>query len=122
MSLLEVNILLFPAYLVLSISGIVLMKLGADAPLSIGVANKVFSVSAGGFTLLGLLCYICSFLLYTRLIATNDISYLVPITSAITQVVTIAIALLFFREQITVYKAVGIALAVAGVVLMSIKR
>lgn len=114
--------MLFPAYLVLSISGIVFMKLGADAPLSIGVTNKVFSISAGGLTVVGLLCYICSFLLYTRLIATNDISYLVPVSSAITQVVTITIALLFFHEQITVYKTVGIALAVAGVLLMTIKK
>lgn len=114
--------MLFIVYLVFSISGITLMKIGAEAPLTVELANKALHISAGTTTLIGLLCYICSFLIYTRLIATYDITYLVPVASAIVQIVVVGIALVFFKEQLTLLKSIGLALTLVGVLLMNIKR
>ena len=114
--------ILFASYLLLSSSGVILMKIGADHPLSISLAERVFSFSAGGVTVLGLCCYICSFLIYTRLIALYDITYLVPIASAVVQVIVVTVALLFLGERLTLIKACGIAMVLVGALLMNLKQ
>ncbi len=113
--------ILFVIYLVLSIGGMLLVKIGVSNPLSIQVKDSLLTVSAGFITILGLLLYIGSFLLWTKLVAMFDLSYFVPIATAITQVVVVVVAIFLFHETVTAFKICGICFAIVGIVLMSIK-
>lgn len=115
------EIILFLIYLVLSIGGMLLVKFGVTHPLSIAIKNNLISVSAGYITTLGLICYIGSFLLWTKLVTLYDLSYFVPLATAITQVVVLLAAVILFKENFTLYKTIGVVLAVLGIIFMNMK-
>ena len=61
-------ILIFICYIALSVGGLILFKLGSEKGLSFGLQNGMFSFAANGLVFLGLLCYLCSFLIFMFLV------------------------------------------------------
>lgn len=113
--------ILFIVYLCLSIGGMILVKIGVSNPLSIVLKSGNLSVSAGFVTITGLILYIGSFLIWTKLVTMYDLSYFVPLAAAITQVVVLILAVVFFKESITLLQFIGILFAVTGIILMNWK-
>ena len=75
-----------------------------------------------GFKLLfAFIVYGISFLLWSAIVARNDLTYIVPISSAIVNIATVIIGILIFREHLTLVQIVGIGITVLGVVLMNWK-
>lgn len=107
-------------YILFTTGGLFLMKAGGDS-LAISLRNSL-SFKIGYITLLGFLCYICSFLLWQKLLVTFDLSYIVPITTGITQVIVLLIGILFFKEQINIYGILGTLLVIVGVILICIGK
>ena len=107
-------------YIVLTTSGLFCMKSGGDS-LSLALKGG-FTLKMGYVTALGFLLYICSFLLWQKLVATYDLSYIVPITTGIIQVIILAFSYFFFHETINLYNLVGIIFVIIGVILISIKK
>lgn len=115
------KIIILALYLASSVCGISLVKAGSANPLSITLTGGI-KISAGYITILGLLFYLFSFLLYTKLLTLYDLSYIVPMAMAISQVLILIIAFFFFKEEINLYKGIGILLMLAGVVFINIKK
>ena len=113
--------LIFVVYVVLSVSGVVLVKRGSEHPLNLSVGGGQFALSFGYTTLLGLLCYICSFLIYMSLIAKNDLSYVVPLSSGAIYLLTYAASIGIFHEKVSVLRIVGSAVILAGIVIVNWK-
>lgn len=108
-------------YLLLSVGGLVLVKLGSDN-ISLLISNGVFNFSMGIKAIIGFLCYIASFVIYTfYIIRKFDLSYIFPILTGITQILVIIAGILIFKEKINAFGFAGIALIVLGVVLINIK-
>ncbi len=96
------------------------MKSGGN---SLSIALKEgFTLKMGYLTALGFLLYLFSFLLWQKLLVTYVLSYIVPITTGIVQIIIILIGYFFFKENITLINLIGIILVIIGVVLISIKR
>ena len=91
------------SYLILTVLGLVLMKIG------------------GLISLLGFISYILSFLLFTNLIVKFDLSYIMPISSGITQVLTLLSGYLLFKEKITINGIIGVSLVIIGIIVINIK-
>ena len=72
-------------------------------------------------SIVGLVCYLCSFLMYMFLISKFDMSYIVPVTTGIVQVATFVLAILIFKESVTVSKVFATVLILIGVIIMNIK-
>lgn len=114
------KIILTTIYICLTTLGLFLMKLGGNS-LSLTFQNGI-NFKIGFITLLGLLSYICSFLLWQKLLVTFDLSYIVPITTGITQLIILLIGILFFKEQINTTGIIGALLIIVGVVLLAIGK
>lgn len=114
--------ILFIVYMATSVCGISLIKAGEAQPLSVSFTNGSLRLSAGFVTIMGLLSYLVSFIVYTKLLTLYDLSYFVPVAMAISQVLILVIALVFFKEQITIYKTIGIALLLIGVIFLNVKK
>ena len=71
---------------------------------------------------LGFLLYIASFLLWQKLIATYDLSYIVPIATGIVQVVVLLGSYFLFKESMSFINVIGILMVIVGIVLISVKR
>ena len=108
-------------YIILTISGLTLMKLGGNSgALAIENGNMNFNISLISFA--GLFCYLCSFLLFTRLVVMFDLSYIMPLTTGIVQVITLVVSKVVFKENLTWQAVIGASLVIIGVLIMNWKR
>ena len=114
------KIFLICIYLVLTLSGLVLMKKGGN-PGSIKISKKDIHLSMSPISALGFVCYLCSFLLFTKIVVMFDLSYIMPIVTGVIQILTLVLANLIFKEKISKLSIIGAALVIVGILLMNLK-
>ena len=110
----------FIAYIFFTVLGLFLMKLSGQ-PIKLGINEGSFFFNISIKMFLSLLFYGISFLLWTGIVVKNDLSFIVPFSSAIVNLLSVALGVLIFREYLNTYKIIGIAMAIIGVVLMNCK-
>lgn len=115
------QIILMVSYLILTTSGVVLMKLGGNAG-AIQIANSNLNFNINIISLLGLMCYVISFLLFTKIVTSYDLSYIIPICTGIVQILTLVSAFVILKEKFSVYGLVGAILIIIGIVVLNIKK
>lgn len=113
------NWLLCALYLLFTNLGVVFMKLGGDS-LKISFTSG-FNFKIGFYTFVGFIFYLCSFVLWQKLLVSNNLSYVIPILTGAAQVISCILAFSFFKETITIYNIVGIVLIVGGIFLLTLK-
>lgn len=111
---------LISMYIILTISGLILMKYGQNTG-SIAIEQGSILFSINWISFLGLVSYILSFLLYTKIVVKFDLSFIIPVTAGIVQVLTLVFGIVLFKESITLLSIIGVALVIIGIVLMNIK-
>lgn len=109
--------ILTAVYIFFTTSGIFLMKIGGDS-LLLSLKNGL-TFKIGYITLLGFFAYLISFLLWQKLLVTFDLSYIVPITTGICQLLVLLIGTIFFHENINWIGTIGVLLIIVGVVLLT---
>lgn len=115
------EIVVIAIYLALSSGGLILIKLGSNS-VNIGLKNGIFNCSMSLVSILGLICYVGSFLIFTFVIVKRfNLTYIMPIVTGISQVLVILAGLLIFKEHIGNGGIVGIILVILGVILLNIK-
>ncbi|HCF51150.1 MAG TPA: hypothetical protein DER60_12765 [Syntrophomonas sp.] len=114
----EKSMVNFIAYIFFTVGGLFLMKLSGQ-PIGFILQNGVFHLDISGKMALALVMYATSFLIWTGIVANSELSFIVPFSSAIVSILSVLLGLLVFQEDLNLYKIVGIALAVSGVMLMN---
>ena len=117
-----INIILIAVYIILTIGGVVLFKLGTQKDFLVSIATGIFTLKISLISIIGLVCYLCSFLMYMFLISKFDLTYIVPVTTGIVQVATFVLAIMIFKESVAVSKVVATGLILIGVILLNIKK
>jgi len=115
-----VNFILIIIYLIFTVGGIFLLKAGGDS-LSVSLSNAI-QFKMGYITLAGFICYFCSFLLWQKILVTFDVSYIVPITTGISQIIILVIGVMLFKEKTNWIGILGVLLVAAGVALIAIGK
>lgn len=116
------NILLIVIYVLLTVTGLILFKLGTNEGVSVSFSSGNLSVLLNFKSIIGLLCYVCSFLLYMVLVSKFNLSYIFPITQGVTYVLIFLSSIAIFKEKITTQGIIGILLVIVGIILLNIKR
>ena len=115
------EILVVCIYLLLSVGGLILIKFGVNT-VSIGVNHGIFNCSISLISILGLICYIGSFLIFTFfLVKKFDLTYLMPVVNGLSQVMSVLAGIFIFKEQVGRFGIIGIVAVILGIVLMNIK-
>lgn len=107
-------------YVVLTILGLVLMKLGGNTG-TIEIFKSTLHFSINFISLVGFICYIMSFLIFTNIIVKFNLSYIMPVTSGIVQILTLVSGFIIFSEKITIKGIIGALMVILGIVIMNIK-
>ena len=110
----------FIAYIFFTVLGLFIMKFSGH-PMQFSFKDGFFNFNIGSKMFLALIFYVTSFLLWTGIVAKNDLSFIVPFSSAIVNVLAVGLGIFFFHETMNVYKIIGIILAILGVILMNYK-
>ncbi|KAF1304830.1 EamA family transporter [Enterococcus sp. JM9B] len=114
--------ILFFIYVILSTSGLVLFKLGSiNGGISINLAKSAFSFHIPLLSLLGLLCYMVSFLMWMYIISKTDISFIVPLGVALTNLAVLLSSYFILHETMSYTTIIGAALIIIGAVILNIK-
>ena len=112
--------LLTVVYLFFTTSGIFLLKSGGDS-IQLSFAKGIdFKINY--ITLLGFVCYAVSFILWQKLLVTYDLSYIVPLTAGLTQIIILIIGAVVFHEQVNWIIVLGVFFVIAGVMMITYAR
>lgn len=116
------RIIMIVFYLTFTVSGLILMKKGGNAG-SITNSNGEFGFSISWISALGFVCYIISFLLFTRIIMIfENVSYISPICNGIAQACIVIASIIFLKEKISSATIGGALLIIIGVIVMNLNR
>ena len=111
---------LFIIYVFLSSAGLVLFKLGSSS-LNIQLQQTIFSMNISLISVLGLFCYLISFILWMLIISRSDVSYIVPLGVACTNIAILIASNLILKETITTNALIGAVVIIVGIVIMNLK-
>ena len=117
----SVKFVLVIAYLILTVAGLVLMKLGGN-PGTIALKEGTITLGMSVISGIGFICYLCSFLLFTRIVVMFNLSYIFPICTGIVQILTLIASAIVFKENITMQSAIGAAIIIIGIIVMNLKQ
>jgi len=106
-------------YFSLSISGLILIKLGG-AGTSLSLESKLIKISLSPISLAGLASYMVSFMLWIVIIQLYDVSYIVPFSTGIITLLLFVSGIVFFKETFSFRKLVGLIFIVIGVTLIHV--
>jgi len=108
-------------YIILTVSGLILFKLGANSSQIGVVAKGILSIQISFTSLIGLFCYLGSFLIYLSLISKNTLTFLVPVMTGIVYISVLTASVLILKEKLTLFSVAGSLLILFGVILMVLK-
>ena len=114
--------IVFAVYILLSAGALTLIKLGANNASQLSVDGGVFSMKIGLMMLVGLVLYIVSFLLSLSLISSFNLSYYYPLSAGAIYVVVALFASMFLKEKMSGAQYAGMAMILAVIVLMNLKK
>ena len=104
-------------YVILSVSGLTLFKLGSKEGFLFNAS--FFSLNIHWFSIVGLVLYILSFLVYMGLIAKSNLSQLIPIATGLVYLATLVSAAYILKENIQGIQVLGCIVILIGVILMN---
>ena len=107
-------------YIILYIAGLILLKFGGNTG-NLTFENGSFIFSMNLISLVGFISYILSFLLFTNIVVKFNLSYIMPISSGLVQVITLISGFFIFNEQIKIKGIIGAFIVIIGIIIMNIK-
>lgn len=112
--------LVLGVYVLVASMGLILFKLGSNDDFAIRFDERIH-IQVNRWILLGLFFYAVSFCIYMYLISQNDLSYIIPVTTALLYIVIFFASYFIFKEALTAVKITGIVLILGGLVLLNLK-
>lgn len=111
--------ILFLIYIVLSSLGLILFKLGSK-DLSVLFQSGAFSFSMSWIVLVGILCYLASFLLWLVIVSKSELSYIYPLSIACINIAILLGSHFILNESIGMKELVGTIIIIIGIIVMKI--
>jgi len=112
--------LMVAIYLILTVSGLILYKYGANKEFVFAITNKSFELKISLISILGLICYLLSFIMYMIILPKFNVSYIMPITSAISYIGIFTLSVLVLKENIHANGIIGSIIILLGIVIMNL--
>lgn len=101
---------------------LVVLKLGTKSGLPISYVNNKLVFNVNLQTVAGIVLYGISFATYVYLISKNDLGYIIPLAAAFVYILIFIASYFVFDEVFTATKIVGIALIIAGLIFLNLKK
>lgn len=106
-------------YLVLTIAGLILYKKGTNQDFLINISNNALNIKLSLMSIAGLVCYLCSFCMYMLILPKFDLTYIMPIMSAISSVSIYVLSIFVLKETVNAYGIVGAIVTVIGIFIIN---
>lgn len=110
--------LIFTMYVILSSLGIILFKLGSNAPF-INILNKSLEINVSFVSLIGLFCYLGSFVLWMMILSKSEVHIVVPLGLGLTNILILFGSYFILGESLSVQSIIGAVLVILGIIIMN---
>lgn len=111
-------IIMFICYVLLASSGLILFKFGStNSNLTLSLFG--FKVNYSIKMIFGLLCYVCSFILWMLIVSKSNLTIAMPLSVALVNTLVIVESCLILKEKITFTQGMGIFIVIVGVCIMT---
>ena len=114
--------MLIALYVLATSGGLILLKLGSKGLAFVSIVDGKLTWNLSLLTILGILTYGVSFLLYILLISKFSLGFIVPLTTALVYILIFVASFLIFKESFTSLKIVAIILIIGGVILLNLQK
>ncbi|MGN0161886.1 MAG: hypothetical protein ACI4AQ_10895 [Lachnospiraceae bacterium] len=114
--------LLCVVYVLFSVSGLTLIKIGSNRTIPEGICIPVIGMSVSKYTILGILCYGISFCLYLGVVSKFDLGIIIPILGGIVNILIVIISFLILKEKVTANMILGAVIISIGIIIMNIGK
>lgn len=115
------TILLVTTYLFCTVGGLTLVKLGSDHN-QFTAASAYFNLSLSYTTIIGLVLYVVSFIMWIVIVQKFDLSYIQPLTAGLSYILILGASLFILKESISTNQWIGLGCILIGIVLMNFKK
>jgi drug/metabolite transporter (DMT)-like permease len=110
-------------YLLTSTSGLLLFKMGNNhTKTMISFQNGAAQFNISYLTLVGMLCYITSFVIFLIIVAKYNLTYVVPILSGCLYILIFLGAVFILKEKVSLLAVAGSAITLAGMLMITIAK
>lgn len=116
----KMKIIIVGIYLILTVAGLILYKYGSNKGFNFAITNGNLNIKINVISIIGLLCYLFSFLLYMFILPSFNISFIMPITSAITYIATFILSIMVLNETVAINGIIGAVIILIGIIIMNI--
>jgi len=113
-----INILLMVLYVFLTVSGLILFKLGSNSTQMEIIAKGIMSLQISFTSIIGIACYGCSFIIYLLLVSKNTLSFLMPVMVGLIYTSVYIASIFILKEKITIVSLIGSIIILIGVILV----
>ncbi len=104
-------------YMILAVSGMLLVKQGT---LSAGIVSGKFNLNISFISLVGILFYGCSFMLYMVILQKFDLTDIIPITTGVIYILTFIAGIVFFKETVSIKQLIAATVILVGIIMMTL--
>jgi drug/metabolite transporter (DMT)-like permease len=108
-------------YIAATSLALIFLKLGTKNGAPVTYLDNKIQFNITPYAIGGILLYGLSFAIYIYLISRYDLGYIIPLATAFVYVVIFVASYFIFHEIFTATKIAGIALIIAGLMLLNIK-
>lgn len=113
------NYILPIIYVICTVLGLLLYKYGASKEFGFAFTNGNLSIKINIISIIGLVLYLVSFLLYILILPKYDITYILPIVSTATGILIFVSSIVFLGEASSMTKWIGFIIMTIGVIIVN---
>lgn len=113
-------VVLFTIYIFLSAGGLILFKLGSK-DLKLDINSIGFNMSINWLVVCGVICYLCSFILWLVIVSKMNLSMAMPISVGLVNALVLLGSALVLKESISIVQWAGTFVILIGLFMISIK-
>ena len=82
--------------------------------------GNAIQIEMGYLTIIGLLCYITSFLLFLVIVTKHNLSYIVPLLAGCVHVAVLIASVFILKEKVSFISVGGIAVIIVGILILNL--
>lgn len=109
-------------YLILTVSGLILYKKGANSNFVLEIKNNALNIKLSLVSIAGLFCYLFSFLMYMLILPKFDLTFIYPLMTAISYIGIYILSIFILNESVTTLGIIGSIIIMVGIFIVNIGK
>lgn len=109
-------------YLILTVSGLILYKKGANSNFVLEIKNDALNIKLSLVSIAGLFCYLFSFLMYMLILPKFDLTFIYPLMTAISYIGIYILSIFILNESVTTLGIIGSIIIMVGIFIVNIGK